>query len=101
VTRTVSATNARIRLGELMRWAVESHRPVVVERGGKPYVVMLSVREYERLKVAQDNSQDWRELVELSREQIRGDLGGRELIPPEDVLRRGREERDAQLADLR
>jgi prevent-host-death family protein len=99
--RTVSATDARIRLGELMRWAVERQKPIVVERSGEPYVVLLAIRAYERLVAAQEEQEDWRELVARSRDQIRGELGDRELIPPEDVLRQSREERDAQLADLR
>jgi prevent-host-death family protein len=35
--RTVSATQARIHFGELMRRVVESQEPIIVERGGKPH----------------------------------------------------------------
>ncbi len=47
--RRMSATEAHIRFGELMRWVVESQEPVVVERQGQPHVVVLSVDAYERL----------------------------------------------------
>ena len=59
----VSATEARIRFGELIRRVVEEREPVLVERGGKPYVVLLSVEEYERLKAIQ-SKETWQEIVE-------------------------------------
>jgi prevent-host-death family protein len=45
----VSATEARVRFGELMRQAVEGGQPIIVERGGKAHVVVLSMDAYERL----------------------------------------------------
>ncbi|NPV06840.1 MAG: type II toxin-antitoxin system Phd/YefM family antitoxin [Anaerolineae bacterium] len=44
--KVVSATEARVHLGELMREVVESDRPVMVQRAGKEQVVILSVRRY-------------------------------------------------------
>lgn len=99
--RVVSATEARIGFGELMRQAVESHEPIIVERGGKPHVVMLSVEEYARLLRAQQQQDNWRELVRQARAQIEADLGGRVLPPPEEILARIREERDEQLLVVR
>ena len=96
----VSATEARIHFGELMRRAVETRDPIIVERGGKPHVVVLSVDEYERLLEGQQQK-DWRELVVRARAQIEFDLGGRELLAPEEVLQQVREERDGQLLALR
>ncbi len=96
----VSATEARVRFGELMRWVVESQKPVIVERGGKPHVVVLSVDKYESLLTGQQEQEDWRELVHQARAQIQAELGGRELPPPEEVIRQMREERDAQLLAL-
>jgi prevent-host-death family protein len=43
--RVVSATEARIHFGELMRRAVENHKTIVVECGGKSHVVVISVEE--------------------------------------------------------
>ena len=98
---TISATEARIHFGELMRRVVEQQEPVIVEHSGKPHVVIVSVEEYERLQAEAEAREDWRELVPQARAQVRSDLGGRALTPPEDVLRELREARDDQLAPLR
>ena len=99
--RVVSATEARNRFGELMRWVVESQQPVIVKRGGKPHVVVLSVAEYERLLADQREEEPWKELVDRAREQIRAELGERKLPPPEEVIRQMREERDKLLGSAR
>jgi prevent-host-death family protein len=98
--RVVTATEARIHFGELMREVIEHRQPIIVERGGKPQVVVLSVTEYERLLAAQLKQADWKELVRRAREQVRADLGERKLPPVEDIIKETREERDAQLMDL-
>jgi len=96
--RTMSATEARIRFGELMRHVVEKQEPVIVERSGKPCVVVICVDRYEQLLAAREEREDWRELVRRAREQVRAELGERDLTPPEDVLRevRKRKEREEQ-----
>jgi prevent-host-death family protein len=96
----ISATEARIRFGELMRRAVESDEPIVVERGGKSHVVVLSVDAYERLLAGQQ-TEDWKDLVRQARDEIVTDLDGRELPPPEEILKQMREGRDEQLLALR
>lgn len=101
MSRKMSATDARIHFGELMRHVVEEDEPVVVERSGEPHVVVLSVEAYERLLTAREETEDWRELVDRAREQVRVDLGDRRLPPLDEVLREIREARDEQLADLR
>ncbi len=58
----ISATRARIHFGEVMQRAVEKGETIVVERKGKPYVVVLSVETYDRLQVAQEHP-DWRETL--------------------------------------
>lgn len=95
--RTVSATDARIHLGELMRQVVEDRERIIIERGGRPHVVVISVEEYERLVEACEQQRDWRDLVRRSRERVQMDLAGRDLAPPEEVIREMREERDEQL----
>jgi prevent-host-death family protein len=97
--RVVSA-EARIRFGELMRQAVEDHETIIVERGGKSHVVVLSVEEYERLLKRQHQG-DWRALVRAARAQIRAEIGDRPLPRPEEILDQVREDRDEQLLRLR
>ena len=96
----VSATEARIRFGELMRRAVESRQPIIVKRGGKPHVVVMSVDQYEQLLLRQKQS-DWREKVQRARSQVQADLKGHRLPPPEQILAQIREERDEQLLAVR
>ena len=98
--RVVSATEARIRFGELMRQAVEGHETIIVERGGKSHVVVISVEEYERL-LKRQRQDEWKELVHGARAQIEADLGGRTLPPPEEILDQVREGRDEQLLAVR
>jgi prevent-host-death family protein len=99
--RVVSATEARIHFGEVMREAVETGEPVIVERDGTPHVVVLSIGEYDRLLKAQRRQEDWRALLDEARARAQADLGGRRLPSPEKILREIREERDAQLLALR
>jgi prevent-host-death family protein len=97
---TVHATDARIHFGKLMRRAVEEGEPIIVERAGKAHVVILSIDAYQRLLEGQ-RQESWQDLVERARAQIRFDLAERELPSPDEILQQTREERDAQLVDLR
>jgi prevent-host-death family protein len=94
--RVVSATEARARFGELMRRAVEGHEIIVVERRGKPHVVVLSVEEYQRLRKGQ-HQDEWKELVDQARAQIEAHLGGRTLPPAEETLEQARDARGEEL----
>ncbi|MDO9129006.1 MAG: type II toxin-antitoxin system prevent-host-death family antitoxin [Anaerolineales bacterium] len=97
MNRTVSATQARIHFGEIMRRA--RTEPVIVERDGKPEVVVISKQEYDRLATAAPKP-DWRKMLAETHALIRAELGDREIQPsPEEVIRQGREERDEQLLD--
>jgi len=46
---TISATQARIHFGEVIRRAYIGQEPVVVEKDGIPVVVILSFPSYEQL----------------------------------------------------
>ena len=94
---TVSATDARIRFGEIMRRAKKG--PVIVERGGKPEGVVISKQEYDQLVSAAPRL-DWRKQLEETHALIRARFGDREIEPPpEEIIRQGREERDEQILD--
>jgi len=93
-----SATEARIHFGALMQDA--QNGPVIVERDGKPQVVILSKPAYDAL-MSGTSPRAWRQLVLEARQQAQADLGKRSLPSPEEMIRQAREERDAQLNHLR
>ena len=92
--KTISATKARINFGEVMKQAKLG--PVVVERGGKAEVVVLSKKAYDDL-VAARKGKDLRRLLEDAHKSIRAEIGDRQLPDPAEMLRLAREERDEQL----
>lgn len=98
--RKVSATEARVHFGELMRRATAEQEAIIVERGGEPHVVILSVTQYERLKAARETQIGWLERVDAARKRAAADLGGRSLPPAEDIIRAMREQRDDEFLDL-
>ena len=96
--KTINATEARIHFGEVMRQAQST--PIIVERDGKPMVVVLSKQAYDDL-VAKAPQDSWRWLLQETHRSVRADLAGRELPPAEEFIHQGRQERDEGLADLR
>ena len=82
-----------------MRQVTEQNQPVIVERGGKPQVVILSVQQYERLKT-DSSATEWKEMVAKARQQVQAELQGRPLPSVVDVLQQARQEQSEQLADL-
>ena len=90
----ISATQARIHFGEIMRRAKTG--PVIVERAGKPEVVVISKQEYDQL-VASASPPEWRQLLKEAHESIRALIGKQQLPDPAEMLRLAREERDEQL----
>lgn len=97
--KRISATEARIHFGELIRKVKEENQPYVVERSGEAYVVVLSAEEYERLTLV-GAGRDWdypMQLAAESRRRVRQELQGRLLPPIDETVREMRDERDAQL----
>ncbi len=69
--RVVTATEAKARLGELMRRAVDTGDAVIVESRGKPQVALVPYVEYEelqRLKQRARREEALAQLRELARE---------------------------------
>jgi prevent-host-death family protein len=90
---TVSATHARIHLGELFQSA--QREPVFIERDGQPLAVLISREQYDLLN-SLEKPPDWRSLVSQSREFVKQDLAGRMLSLPEEVLTEIREDQNEQ-----
>ena len=95
--RVMTATEARVRFGELMRRVTEGGGAVIVEKDGKPQVAILSVAEYSRLKSGANGQTDWEALLDRAHQVIRAELGQRKLPNAARVLQEMREERDAEL----
>lgn len=98
--RVVSATEARVRFGEMMRRVTENAEAIIVERDGKRQVVLISIDEYELYKAQKHEETTWQDMLEKTHEIVAQELGDRKLPPTEETIRRMREERDADLQDL-
>lgn len=97
---TVSATEARVHFGGVLRRVAEQGETIIVERAGKPQVVLISVDEYQRLQAGQVKTPTWREKLRRTHDLIRAERGDQEIYPPvDDLIREMREERDAQLVE--
>ena len=96
--RKVSATEARIHFGELMQSVIQEQGPVIVEKSGKPQIVLLSVEHYKRLQ--QNKAQDWLSQLEQTHALITAERKGETVPDAADIVRTMREERDAQFLDL-
>ncbi len=95
--RILNATEARVHFGELLRRVKDHDETVVVERGGVPQAVVLSVRYYERL-VARRSTDHWRALAGAAHRRVQEELRDGNAPSPEQLLQEGREERDHQLS---
>lgn len=96
---TISATEARIHFGEIMQDAVRHQQPIVVEKAGKPQVVILAYDRYQRL--AGDEQEDWQTMLAKGHAMVKADLKGRKLPSAVEMIEEGRRARDEELADLR
>lgn len=99
MNRTVSATEARIHMGALLD-DIERDEAITAEREGTVEIVIISAAEYQRLHNDMDQPEDWWDLAKRSREAFRRYLGDREMPSAVDLIREGREERDARLLDI-
>lgn len=97
MSRTMSATQARVHFGEVLR-RVENNETITVERGGEPKAVIISIEEYERLNTRNGKEDDWWDRVLETRRRFREEAG-EQHIDVEDIIRTMREERSDQLFD--
>lgn len=97
--KTVSATEARVHFGELMRRVVEEQEPVIVARGGQPQVVVVSLEQYDQLVANQAQEPDWRTLLRETHLRISRELDDQKLPAADELIHQMREERDEQLLE--
>ncbi len=98
MSRTVSATEARIHLGELLD-DIERDEAITVEQAGSSKAVIITVSEARNLSDETGGRPDWRVSLERARASFARDLGDRPRLDFTTMIREMREERDAQLPD--
>lgn len=99
--RTISATEARVRFGELMQRVADNDETVIVERDGIPRIVVLSVDTYERMKDGGNSAWDkWELQLTEFHAELRERLDDRETPSSVEIIRAMRAERDEQLSSL-
>lgn len=96
---TVSATEARVHFGELMQDAVQHQQPIVVERAGKPQVVILAYDRYQQL--VREENDDWRVLLAQGHAKVNTFRAGQTLPSAAEMVDEGRKARDEELSNLR
>lgn len=86
--RVVSATEARAHFGEITRRIVEDKEAVIVERDGRPQIVLVFVVQNEQYKALQQEAEpEWKDLMRQAHEAIERDLCRRPLPPADENMR--------------
>lgn len=101
MSRTISATDARVHFGEVLRGVTEERATYFVERSGSPVAVVISVEEYEALRREREEPYvrpSWLEDVLRVGELWSESRNGKPL-DVDRLIEEGREERDAQLLE--
>lgn len=86
--KTMSATEARVHFGALLRSVVEDGETIFVERTGTPQAVIISIDEYRQLKTGREAEiPEWRRLLDEAHALTRQG-GDRPLVPsPAELIR--------------
>jgi prevent-host-death family protein len=97
--RVMSATEARVHFGEVLKAVSEQGDSVIVERAGQRLAVVVPISDYEHLRSRSDR---WARSIEGMRSlrehlQAERDAGRLHDWDVEEFIRKGREERDEQL----
>ncbi len=99
--RVISATEARVRFGQLMQRVAENDETVIVERDGVPRVAILSIANYRKLKGEESSLKQWEADLRRVHERLRAELGDSQLPSSVELIQQMRAERDEQLDRLR
>lgn len=95
--RKMSATEARVHFGEVLRAVSESGDHIEVERGGQPIAVVISIEEYRALRESShaEPELDWYDQIKATHHLFKH-LGH---IDWAEEIRAGRDERERQIDD--
>src|SRR5437868_5596503 len=81
--RTVSASEAKNRLGSIVGWVLENEDEVIVESHGAPRVVIVSYAEYEKMKALKEQDRRRESLERLRKLRDRVMAQNKDLTPEE------------------
>lgn len=73
--RTISASEAKNRLGSVVSWVLENQDEVIVESRGAPTVVIMTYKEYEEIKALKERERRQQALERLRK--LRADVRAR------------------------
>ena len=99
VTKTISATEARIHLGEVLDQVETQGSRVVIERAGKPVAMLISMEDSRALAEPESDIEALIERTARNAEAIEKRRGGEPLPDVAEIIRQARDERDAQILD--
>ncbi len=83
MTKTVSATEAKARLGALMQQTAEEDEPIVIVTRGKPKAVLLSYEKYSEMQAVAEEARRQQLLERLDALGQRLQAGEHRLSPEE------------------
>jgi prevent-host-death family protein len=88
--RHVSATEARVRFGEVLSAVDERGETVIVEKSGQPLAAVIPIAEYRRL-TRRVLDQDWWDRQRKVAEELERNLAGRPEPDVKDLINAGRD----------
>jgi len=103
--RHMSATQARVNFGEVLRYVSTEQHVVVVKHAGKPHAAVIGIEDYQGYQEYQRLQQDQQQRIldatlrqaQRARRQTRIELTGKTLPDIAETIQHMREERDAQI----
>lgn len=99
-TDRITATEARVHFGEIFRRVTENDETIVVERNGKPGLVILPIEAYEMLRrqqIGEYKRPDWLENAIQIGQAIAAERAGKAPIDWDEMIEKGRDERSEEL----
>lgn len=86
--KTVSASEAKNKLGAVLSWVLTNQDEVIIESHGEPAVVVMSFAEYEKVKSLKEEERRKQALDTLRalREQVRANKSNEDITSEEQAL---------------
>lgn len=81
--KTVSASEAKNRLGAVLSWVQDNQDEVIIESHGEPAVVVMSIAEYEKVKILKEQERRTQALEQLRRLRSEVQARNKDLTPEE------------------